>query len=246
MKIINYNIDIVKILQFLGIIVLLFLLIRGCKTNKSSIDRLNSIVKKYDSVLLENKKSDKIIDSLQANNDYIYKKNDSLKVLLSVRKETIKVYRTKIVKLADSSLFASSDSLRKLYSDSLAYSVKDRDSDLVYYQNLVDSIMISSDSAIENSKKIILEQKKQIFALNKSLQECVLGIKKEIPKLKDRNQLFIGGDVLGNKNDILSGYGISAALMNKHGMIYNVGVLNVKNTQYYSSGIKFRLSFRKK
>ena len=106
--------------------------------------------------------------------------------------------------------------------------------------------MFSSDTASANSKKIILEQEKKIFSLNKALQECVLGVKNEIPKLKDRNQLFIGGDILGNKSDILSGYGISAALMNKHGMIYNVGVLNVKNTQYYSGGIKFRLSFRKK
>lgn len=246
MKIINYNVDIVKILQFLGIVVLLFLLVRGCKTNNSSIDKLNSIVKKYDSVLAENKKSDIIIDSLQADNDSIDKKNDSLKVLLNTKKETLKVYRTKIVKLADSSLFASSDSLRKVYSDSLANSVKSRDSDFVYYQNLVDSIIFSSDTASVNSKKIILEQEKKIFALNKALQECVLGVQKEIPKLKDRNQLFIGGDVLGNKSEILSGYGISAALMNKHGMIYNVGVLNVKNTQYYSGGIKFRLSFRKK
>ena len=61
-----------------------------------------------------------------------------------------------------------------------------------------------------------------------------------------RAMIFLGGDILGNESDPLSGYNVNLSLKTKQDRMIEIGYNQLFNdAHYYSLGVKWKISFRK-
>lgn len=244
------KIDFVKVLYALGIVLLIFMLFRGCKTTDGYISQLKDLSSKYDSAMALKSISDKKIDSLKGvdsiNLVHIGQLNkiiDSQEVKLNAKSHTATGLAGTINKYPHDKPI---DTLYRKACDSLARLILSMDYDMKDYQNTVGKLIRNYDSALDNREKLIEEQKNQIALLQKTLDSHNETVKNVIPKLERRTEIFVGGDFFGNTKDILHGYGVSGALLNTKGTMYNIGAYKLNQQTFYSVGMKFRLSLRKR
>ena len=78
---------------------------------------------------------------------------------------------------------------------------------------------------------------------NLSIPEVTKTITLSQPK---RVMIFLGGNILGNESDPLSGYNVNLSLKTKQDRMIEIGYNQLFNdAHYYSLGIKWKISFRK-
>lgn len=244
------KIDYVKVLYALGIVLLIFMLFRGCKSTDGYISQLKDLSSKYDSAMALKSISDKKIDSLHAIDSlkvieigYLNRVIDSQQVKLNSKSQSASSLAGTISKYPPKQPI---DTLYRKACDSLAKLVLSMNYDMQDYQSTVGKLIRNYDSALDNRDKLINEQRNQIAFLKKTLDEYKETVDKTVPKLERHNELYLGGDIIGGKSDLIHGGGLSASLLNTKGTMYTVGAYKLNTDMFYSIGAKFRLSLRKK
>jgi len=217
--------------------VIVFALIRGCGRGEKTVTlaQFDALVANRDSIAAASNSRISILaqgnDRLRAEKDSALREAAQAKVALSKVRPTVIRLAGQIITKMDS---VKCDSLARLQAD-LLWLIED-------YGNSLTFAIIKADSIEYAKNEEIDEYKKQLAACNKALDFAVSDV---IPVLKPRGQLFLGGDIIGNRATIFSGYGADLSWLNKTGQIYSVGSAWINGEQYYRAGAKFRLSFRK-
>ena len=243
------KIDYVKVLYAIGVLLLILMLIKGCKDSNKYVDQLKDLSSKYDSTMALQKASDKRVDSLKTMDSlnilhiaYLNTVIDSQEVQLKQKSQSSKGLAGSILAHGKKPV----DSSYKKSCDSLANLVLFMTMDIEDYRKNVKELIRNYDTAITNRDMVITEKDKQIADLKKLADTYYAKVNQAIPKIERHNELYLGGDIIGNKSDILHGFGVSGALVNTKGGMYNVGAYKINNDMFYSVGMKFRLSLRKK
>ena len=103
--------------------------------------------------------------------------------------------------------------------------------------------LYKSDLFIKDS--IITVKGMQINTLKSTVQFMQDKLDASMKDVKQRNQVFIGGEIVGNKQLLITGAGVNLSLLNKTGQMFEIKAININSNMYYGIGAKFRLSFRK-
>lgn len=248
----NKNNITINLLIVFGILVLVFMLYKGCKNDNSEYDLYKSKLEQAKNTIKENQEKIKSyeieIDSLKNKEKYAYDKLDSSLEKIEVYDKQLSSSKKKIDDLTNrikNYPIPENPTDKEKDCDSLITEIEKRE---VSLENIINSysetiqeydyIVSLKDSIIHNQGIIIKNLKTTV----QYIEDNFLDLPKD---LKRRNQVFVGGDLYGNPTKILSGYGGNLSLLNKRGQIYEIKIATIENKTYYGAGLKFRLSFKK-
>lgn len=221
----------------LGVVILAFLMWKGCgndKEEKALADLARLQIEK-DSVM---KEKTKIVN--QYNNDVLQlaSERDSVQLIADYRLNQLKTVKPHVIKIAGE-IITKMDSakcleLAKIQED-LLWLIDD-------YANQQTLTQMYTDSVEIGLRGIIVAKDDQIAVLEKTLDFATNQV---IPAIKKRTEVYVGGDVIGNRTTVFSGYGANINLLSKKGQMYSVGASWINGEAFYSAGVKVRLSFKK-
>ncbi len=236
----------------LGILILIFMLLKGCKDDnkvyneyKAKIDSAASLIRETNQLIAE---KDARIEELQEQDSINLANLDESLVLLNETTDDLSASRKKVNALiAKINRVQPGDVVvnRDEECDSLVALVVNQDKYIQDYENQVNKTFDDFDSVIEGKDSIIKVREEEVFKLKSTVEYIQDNILKLPPELKRRNQVFLGAELLGNKTQLLDGYGANISLLNKKGQMFEAKILSVHNAAYYGVGVKMRLSVKK-
>lgn len=210
---------------------------RGCGNEKSTdvLEKLTILQKEKDSIYIV---SNSRISILAQENERLRTERDTARNLADARLREIKRFKPTVIRLAGE-VITHTDSAK---CDSLARYVIQADEMLADMLALMLNATAYGDSIEAVLSAQLDEFKLKLQACDRALNYAVNTV---IPVLKPRGELYIGGDIIGNRSTLFSGYGANLNWLTTKGKMYTVGSEWINGEQYYKAGVKLRLSLRK-